>query len=70
LRFDPERPEALFELGELATESGRHRQALGYWRQLVDVAPESEYAARARVRARRAASNGRTLNGYKVRSGA
>jgi tetratricopeptide (TPR) repeat protein len=70
LRFDPDRPEALFELGQLATESGRYRQALGYWRRLVDVAPDSEYAARARVRARRALGNGRTVEDSAVRSGA
>jgi cytochrome c-type biogenesis protein CcmH/NrfG len=59
----------LFRLGELCAESGRYREALGYWRRLVEVAPESEYAARARVQARVALGMGHATEGV-ARSGA
>jgi tetratricopeptide (TPR) repeat protein len=58
LRFDAERPVALFRMGELCAEAGRYREALDYWRQLMEVAPDSDYADRARVQARVAMGRG------------
>ena len=54
LRFDAKRTVALFRLGELSTQSGRYRDALAYWDRLIETAPDSEYAARARVQGRMA----------------
>jgi tetratricopeptide (TPR) repeat protein len=70
VRFDPERPAALFRLGELTAESGRYRDALGYWRRLIEAAPDSEYAARARVQARVALGMGSAFEGQTAGSGA
>jgi tetratricopeptide (TPR) repeat protein len=70
LRFDPQRPLVLFRLGELTAESGRYREALGYWRRLIELAPESEYAARARVQARVALGAGSAFEGQTAGSGA
>ena len=63
LRFDPNRASALFCLGGLCSESGRYREALDYWRRLLDVAPDSEYADRARVQARVAQGMDRVFDG-------
>ncbi len=70
LRFDPQRSSALFRLGELTAESGRYREALGYWRRLIEAAPDSEYAARARVQARVALGMGSALESRAAGSGA
>jgi tetratricopeptide (TPR) repeat protein len=69
LRFDPERPAVLFRLGELTAESGRYREALGYWRRLIEAAPDSEYAARARVQARVALGMGSAFAGQAAGGG-
>ncbi len=70
VRFDPERPTALFRLGELAGESGRYREALGYWRRLIELAPDSEIAARARIQARMTLGGaGTSLEGATAGSG-
>ena len=56
LRFDTERPSVLFNLGTIYAESGRYREALAHWQRLIDQAPDSEYASRARVQAQVASS--------------
>jgi tetratricopeptide (TPR) repeat protein len=61
LRFEPDRSSVLFRVGELAAESGRYREALDYWRRLIEVAPDSEWAERARVQARVALGLGSAL---------
>jgi cytochrome c-type biogenesis protein CcmH/NrfG len=48
LRFDPDRIEPRYHLGVAAGEERRFREAIRWWRDLVERAPDHELADRAR----------------------
>jgi tetratricopeptide (TPR) repeat protein len=55
LRFDPKHVGALTLQGVLLADRHRYREAIALWEQVVELAPDSEYARRARREARTAA---------------
>ena len=48
LRFDPTHAGALYNEGALFAEQRRYREAQERWRQVIELAPNSEFARRAR----------------------
>jgi tetratricopeptide (TPR) repeat protein len=59
LRFDPRNAAALYHDGLVHARRNDYRRAVSRWRQVVDVAPGTELATRARADARTAAQLGR-----------
>jgi tetratricopeptide (TPR) repeat protein len=59
LRFDPRNAAALYHDGVVHAKRNDYRRAVARWRQVVEVAPGTELAARARSDARTAAQLGR-----------
>lgn len=58
LRFDPWNAAALYHDGMVHARRKDYRRAVSRWRQVIEVAPASEYADRARADARTAAQLG------------
>jgi tetratricopeptide (TPR) repeat protein len=54
LRFDPSHAGAMYFEGALLRDQKRFREAIARWRSVIEVAPASEYARRARTDARTA----------------
>jgi hypothetical protein len=48
LRFDPEHVGALYFQGVLLAAQHRFREAIGVWNRVMAIAPEGDYARRAR----------------------
>ena len=59
LRFDPRNAAALYHDGVVHAKRNDYRRAVSRWRQVVEVAPGTELATRARSDARTAAQLGR-----------
>ena len=55
LRFDPAHAGAMYFEGVLLNDQKRFREAIARWRSVIEAAPASEYARRARKDARTAA---------------
>ena len=54
LRFDPDHVGALYYDGILLTDQKRFREAIDRWRRVIELAPSSDFARRARREARTA----------------
>jgi len=55
LRFDPKHVGALYHEGALLAEQHRYREAIERWRHVIELAPTSDFARRARREIRTAA---------------
>jgi tetratricopeptide (TPR) repeat protein len=65
LRFDPRNASALYYDGLVHARRNDYRSAVARWRQVVEVAPGTELATRARADARTAAQLGRVFESSK-----
>ena len=48
LRFDPAHAGALFHEGAILAEQRRYRDAIARWQRVIELAPSTDYARRAR----------------------
>ena len=48
LETQPDHPDALYNLGAIYGNRGNRERALFFWKQLVDLHPDSESGVRAR----------------------
>ena len=67
LRFDSMHVGALYHVGALLSEQHRYREAVEHWRQVIELAPTSTFARRAR-REIRTAGDLQRIFGVKVAS--
>ena len=59
LRFDPNHVGALYYEGAVLAEQERYREAVDRFQQVIDMAPSSEFARRARREIKSATDLGR-----------